>query len=475
MTRSIALVVPRGDAVRSFLQTGVLSTLAASGARLTVLTPVPSDEVRQVVSAADAELVTIEVPAFTKRLNLIRQTSELAHYRMLWSQVARNMWEKRDATEHRVARVRWLLRKARSRALAYPLVLDRMDQVERRLMADEPAVREAERILQGIGPDLVFNCSHVHGSAGVPFVFAAAQLGIATGGYVFSWDNVTSRGRIHEPYDDLLVWTPWIKQNVLDLYTQWTPQNVHVVGTPQFDPHFDESLVWSREQLCERFGLDPTRPFIFYTAGISRHFPEEHRTVELLADLLDRLPRRPQLLVRVNVKEVSDGMLALASQQRADVVFPEVSWDRSTSSATPKLADLYEYTNLVRHADVGVNAASTVSLELMLHDRPIVNLGFDPPGASIPHHLRWERHLEFDHYRPIAESGAVHVAMLPDDLEPMLREALENPEAKSSLRRAFIEKFFGREPAPVSGEVAALLLQLAEQASDATPVQAHTR
>jgi hypothetical protein len=371
------------------------------------------------------------------------------------------MWEKRDATEGGLPRVKWQLRKARSRLLANQRSLEALDALELRMMRDEAPVERARALLERLAPDLVFNCSHVHGTAGIPPVFAAAQLGMATGGYVFSWDNVTSRGRIHEPYDDLLVWTPAIKQQVLDLYDRWPAERVHAVGTPQFDPHFDPALEWPRERLCERFGLDPSRPFIFYTAGIARHFPDEHRTVAMLIDMLDRLPRRPQLLVRVNVKQISEEMRALALGAPEDVVFPEVSWDRSTTTPTPRIADLYEYTNLVRHADVGVNAASTVSLELMLHDRPVVNLGFDPPGSALPAHLRWHRHFEFDHYRPVLESGAVAAAHAPGDLEPMMRHALEQPEAQSAERAAFLREFFGHEPRPAAEEVAARLLALA--------------
>ncbi len=43
-------------------------------------------------------------------------------------------------------------------------------------------------------------------------------------------------------------------------------------------------------------------------------------------------------------------------------------------------------------------------------DKPVINLDFDPPGSNLPWCLGYQRHIRFDHYRPVAESGAVMVA-----------------------------------------------------------------
>ena len=47
-----------------------------------------------------------------------------------------------------------------------------------------------------IKPDIVFNCSHIHGPGADFPVQVAAFNGIPTSVFLFSWDNLTSRGRI---------------------------------------------------------------------------------------------------------------------------------------------------------------------------------------------------------------------------------------------------------------------------------------
>jgi hypothetical protein len=286
----------------------------------------------------------------------------------------------------------------------------------------------------------VFNGSHIHGKAGFLPVRVAHEMGIKTAGFVFSWDNLTSRSRIMEPYDYYFVWHEGMRQQLLEIYPEIPTEHVHVTGTPQFDFHFKEEFWLSREELAAQIGFDPARSFVFYTTGIDAHFPEEHRTVQLVIDILRELPEKPQLVVRTYVKGTSDEMQALAAQNLPDVYFPDVAWDPEWF--VPAYEDQAVYTSLLRECAVGINAASTVSLELMMHNKPVINLGFDPPGSVLAHAYRYERHIEFDHYRPVAESGGVMVARSADDMREMLKASFRRPEEQASQRRKLLDAFF---------------------------------
>jgi len=245
------------------------------------------------------------------------------------------------------------------------------------------------------------------------------------------------------PYDDYLVWHEGMRRELLDLYPQVGTEHVFATGTPQFDYHFKPGFQLSREQLCRHIGIDPGRPYVFYTTGIDNHFFEEHRHVETVSRLLGELdlPLRPQLVVRTYAKGTSRAMRALAEQGLPETVFPPVAWDESFQ--TPRYEDLAVYSGLLRHAALGINAASTVTLELMALDKPAINLDFDPPGTDLPWCLGFERHIRFDHYRPVAESGAVMVARSVDDLASMLRRGLTEPAADSQARKRFLTATFG--------------------------------
>ena len=287
-------------------------------------------------------------------------------------------------------------------------------------------------------------------------------MGIKTAGFIFSWDNLTSRSRIFVPYDHYLVWHEGMKRQLLEIYPRIDPDAVHVTGSPQFDYHFDPERALPREELARRVGIDPGRPFILYTTGISNHFYDEHLHVEEVIRILreEEWNSKPQLVVRTYVKGTSDEMLAIGRRGEPDVIFPEVLWEPRWQ--TPRFEDLEIYSNLLRHCALGINAASTVSLELLMFDKPVINLDFDPPGSDLHWHMGYDRHIQFDHYKPVAESGAVMVARSVEDMRRFIRRGIEQPDADSDKRTELLDSMFGSMLDGRAGErVAETLLRLA--------------
>jgi hypothetical protein len=263
------------------------------------------------------------------------------------------------------------------------------------------------------------------------------------------------------------MWNEGMKAQLLELYPQIQPEQVIVTGTPQFDYHFQVEYIWPYEKLSAKVGLDPERPFILYTTGMASDFREEHRIVEEVIRYLKELDlqSKPQLLVRTYIKGTSDEMKALAEKMKSDpdVVFPSILWDKKW--IMPLHEDLYVYTSLLHHTCLGINAASTVSLELMMLDKPVINLGFEPPGSDLPHWSRFSRHVGYEHYRPVVQGGGVMVARSVEDLREMIYRGLTNPQDQSGERHAFIQSMFNDTLDGKSGKrVADRLLECASSA-----------
>lgn len=440
---NVVVVVPRGEAVRNFLYSDTLPALSER-ARVSVLSVVEDEGLLAGVREDVEEITPLRHYPPAPWVSRLRVLVENSHDRWLWSEVAKNNWELRD---RRAAvqgkRLQRVLVKASARALAWRPALRALTRLEQQASLRTSDTREFEELFRRIKPDLVFNCSHIHGIAGELPLKVAHRMGITTAGFIFSWDNLTSRSRIFVPYDHWLVWHEGMKWQLLGIYPEIPAARVHVTGTPQFDYHFKPEYDVGREALCKRIGIDPARPFVLYTAGIAHHFFEEHRHVELVINLLREMDpeRRPQLVVRCNIKDTSPEMEALASRGIEDVVFPRAEWD--PQSLTPRQGDLALYSSLLRHCAFGINAASTVTLELLMFDKPVINLDFDPPGSSLPWCLGYQRHIRFDHYRPVAESGAVMVARSEEDMREMLRRGISGDHQMRTSRGQFVKQVFG--------------------------------
>jgi hypothetical protein len=190
--------------------------------------------------------------------------------------------------------------------------------------------------------------------------------------------------------------------------------------------------------------------------------PGEPLIVEGIADLLSEMTDigPPQLLVRVYPKDRTNRFADLQGRRR-DILFPSIPWERAWF--TPKLEDAYLLTNMLRHADVGINIASTVSLELCIFDRPVINIAYGPQGKASSNGAGFLGYYDFEHYRPLTQSGAITLARSEIEAEAMLRRALTDPGANSARRRVLIDSMFDDNLDGRSGQrVANALLQIAK-------------
>lgn len=463
----IVLVIARGEAVRNFIFSDTLRALARQ-ARVTLLSMVEHGEVIAQVQPLVERIVPLKDYRHNTLSAFATDVLNTAHYRWLWTEAVKYYWGKHNT------RVRGSLRETvklyANRLIAYPLanrpMLELGTKIERWLNWQLRPTSDFDQLFGELCPDLVFNGSHIHGPQADLPLRVAHRLGIPTAAFVFSWDNLTSRGRILTPYDHYLMWNEGMRAQLLELYPQISPERVYVTGTPQFDFHFKPEFHLSRDELARRVGLDPARRFILYTTGMDPDFAEEHRTVRAVINFLQTLPQeaRPQLLVRTYIKGNSPEMLALAGEMRGspDVIFPPILWDRQW--VMPLHEDLFVYTNLLRHTALGINGASTVTLELMMLDKPVINLAFEPPGSALPHYMRFSRHIDYEHYRPVAASGGVMVARSVEELKTMILRGLAQPDADCEARRRFTRAMFGGTLDGGSGRrVAQTLLALARQ------------
>lgn len=440
--KPLVAVLPRGEAIRNFVYSGALEQVQRS-MEVRVVSVIPSSDIETLLERLFGEVTRLEELPEPWVVRIQREILDLAHGRWLWSEAARQRWHLRDAEARRrlSARVRREVKKALAYAFANAPGLAALSWLEERSGHLFRRDLRWDDLLDRVAPGLLFNGSHIHNRNSVALVRTARRRKIRTAAFLFSWDNLTSQGRMMPQYDYYLVWNEAIARDLVRIYPSARRERIRVTGTPQFDFHFRPEYALDRETFCARVGADPDRPIVLYTTGMAAQMPEEPRIVEAVADVVATLPTRPrpQLLVRVYPKDRS-GRFEELRAKRPDILFQDVPWERAWLTPLPE--DLILYTNTLRHASVGLNVASTVSLELLMFDRPVVNIGFDPPGAEISP-ISYAAYYRFEHYRPVVETGAVDVAWSVGELAEKLRRALEVPEERAAARRELLQRMFG--------------------------------
>jgi hypothetical protein len=155
-----------------------------------------------------------------------------------------------------------------------------------------------ERFVADQEPDVVL-VSHLAdlGSSQSPYIRSANRLGIHTAYPVFSWDNLTNKGLIHDRPELTLVWNDLQAAEATELQGL-EPGRIDVTGAPAYDHWFEWKPSRSRVEFCREVGLREDRPIVLYVC--SSHFVAPNE-IAFLRRWLDALRAHGGLLAEAGV------------------------------------------------------------------------------------------------------------------------------------------------------------------------------
>lgn len=311
-----------------------------------------------------------------------------------------------------------------------------------------------EAFLREERPDVVF-CTHQRASRAVPALLAARRLGIPTATFIYSWDNLP-KGRMAVHADHVLVWSDAMKSELLLYYPEMDPRRVHVVGTPQFEPHLDAGLARPREEFLGGLGLDPVRPVVCFSGDDEMTSPFDPA---YLADLAS-IPDPPQILFRRAPTDVS-GRYGEVLARFPGIAVCEPAWRAGGGDWTqvaPLPEDLGLLANVARHCDAVVNLGSTMGLDFAIFDKPAVYVAYNSPGAG-----DWDVMdlYRLPHFRCVHDLQPVYWARSAEDLGTQVRRALDHSGEKSEARQRWLRQVAAFPLDRASERCAAALLEIA--------------
>jgi hypothetical protein len=330
------------------------------------------------------------------------------------------------------------------------------------------------RRFKELRPSIVLS-THQRPPVGTPAVLAAREMEIPTATFIFSWDNLSSKGRIAAPYEHFLVWSALMKEEMAQFYPEVPNERVHITGTPQFDPYGDESLHWSREEFCRKIGADPGRPLICYSGGDRSVCPQGPEQLATVLDLIraGKIKGAPQLIFRPVPTEDGE-RYRWVRKKYPELIFAQPEWKGRPGGGwdtfLPTRADVQFLANLVRHSDVNINVASTMTLDFALHDKPVVNLAYDVGGKQPFGMSLYDFHHGFEHYQPVMEFGAARVARSPEELAEHVNAYLRDPSLDCEGRRKLVELEVSVPVGQASEKVVEALARIARGAGGADRV-----
>lgn len=458
------LVVGTGWGARTFLQTPVLDRLCAV-TRVGVLAAsgLVSGLRRQLAGRARlAELSPFD-PAAGRYGAAYRRRDH--HFQRLSATATRGFKERQH---RRTLHGRWREQLAHhalrldAAVRASSRTLERLEAAGERAFVAEYSDRARYHELLAGARLVVATAPHVALEA--PPILVARQRELATAAWITSWDNLTSKPAFFTRYDLYLLWSERMGDDLRRYYPESAAARRAVVGVPHFEWYRDPAMVGGREELCRSHGLDPTRPLILYAGATPHRAPGEELVVHrLAADFSARpLAERPQLLVRLHPGDAGGRYAAWEPPPGVVIEVPGSRGRGRLEGFCPTPEENRDLVAAVRHADVVVNLASTITLEAAMCDRPVVNVAYDL-AAGAPHREQIETYYrDFDHYRTVVASGAVRIARSPEELVTMIDRYLADPALDRLQRQKLADLWCGPRDGRSPERIVDALLALIE-------------
>jgi hypothetical protein len=287
------------------------------------------------------------------------------------------------------------------------------------------------------------------GSDQAEWVKAARVRSIPVGFPVFSWDNLTTKGVLHEQPDQVFVWND-IQKREAEEYHRVPEHRVVVTGAPRFDAFLALTPKRDRATFCAKYGLDADKPIVTYLC--SSEFVAEREAAfvtEWITEIRrDPLLRTANIVVRPHPRHEA---------QWSSVDLPALG---PVAVTMPKSmnADRLLYDTLFHSAAV-VGLNTSAQIEAALLDKPVLTLlapGFERGQQGTLHFS----------YLLEDRGGFVRVARDFDEHRQQLANALEGGHDAPALR-TFVERFV--RPSGLDRPVAPLLADAIERLASGAP------
>jgi hypothetical protein len=442
MTTKLGLVISDGVGFRNFILSDFLTAAQEAFSEVVIYSCLPA----AVYEPYHLTCTIIEIEPFPENILtwFFRKTKEVAHLQKF----ARHNFGINDnlsANYNKAFTVKGFLTRfifGITRFLHSEHWINRWNNLQQFTYGMYPMVKTYRKIFQNHPVDVLF-FTHQRPPFIAPLIYSARELNIPTAAFIFSWDNLASKGRMAGVFDHYLVWSDLMKEELLQFYESVSPNQISVAGTPQFEPYVLPRYASSRESFVANLNLDPNRKTICFSCGDISTSKNDELYIETIANFIleGKLSEPVNFVVRTSPAESPERFFSLQTRYLFIVwQFPKWELSRNThqelwSQRFPLAADVVDLRALLQFSDVSINMCSTMSLDFMVFDKPVINPVF---GNAENELYDDQRFLHYAHYKRVAESGSVCIAKDATELLVGINEALLHPHKQTEARKKLL-------------------------------------
>lgn len=249
-----------------------------------------------------------------------------------------------------------------------------------------------------------------------------------------TYDQPFSQAKFLRKTDFLCVWSERMKKDAANVLG-YGLRELFVVGGPlKFDHYVNdirEDTVLNRDEFLQSKGLNPRKKTILYATPSPGVYKQRLEILEALVRLKRErgLVGDPNILVRIHPFDEMEPYEQFMNLPGISIELAGRSRMKGGGARGIKIEmeedDLRNMTDSLRHADVVLNFASSMTVEASLFDKPIVNVAFRD---------RHRAFYEYESNRPIRHRGVARFAENVQEMKSCLNVYLEHPEYEYKKR-----------------------------------------
>tara|TARA_R110002020_G_scaffold293535_4_gene509054 strand:- start:6436 stop:7830 length:1395 start_codon:yes stop_codon:yes gene_type:complete len=304
----------------------------------------------------------------------------------------------------------------------------RLNKMLRNAEAGSSFYKSCKTVLEKEKPDLVFCTNQRPGNAIAPLL-AARDLGIKTGCFIFSWDNLPKATKVIET-DFYLVWSDYMQKELQTYYPYIKDEQIKVTGTPQFEVHFKKETRVSRESFFAAHDLVPGRQYVCFSGDDVTTSPHDEFYLRDVAEAVRQMNAKGGdlgVIFRRCPVDFSDRYDRFIKEYDDVIVAIEAVWKKqgnAWNSILPLPEDLILQSNIIQHTFMVINVGSSMVFDYVSYHKPCMYINYNPAGIDIEKDTR--SIYDYVHFRSMPSKNAVLWGNAKEEISQNIQAVLEH-------------------------------------------------
>jgi hypothetical protein len=314
----------------------------------------------------------------------------------------------------------------------------------------------AKSQLETYKPDFIF-CTNQRPSQAIAPILAAQDLKILTATFIFSWDNLPKATTLVET-DYYFVWSNHMKAEVLKYCPYVSEKSIFVTGTPQFQSHFDTSIISTKEEFYAKYNLDFSKNYICYSGDDIVTSPLDQHYVEDLAKSVRELNAKGYnlgIIYRKCPVDFTDRYHTVLKQYQDVIVSIDPLWrpvGKNWDEIMPTKEDFALQATICERTLFVANVASSMVFDFVAHKKSCLFFDYEQP--QLKYGIRdIGQNYDYIHFRSMPSKNAAVWCKNKFELTEVVRQIVDNEISNVVEGTVWFEKIVGTQPTKSSEKI----------------------